>query len=210
MNQIKAILFDMDGVLIDAKEWHFMAFNRALKLFGLDLNHQEHILKYDGLPTKDKLELLTLEKDLPKSLHSFINEIKQIYTLDEIYAKCKPFYAHEFALSRLKNEGFFLGVCTNSVRKTMEVALEKAMIIQFFDILFSNQDVEKSKPNPEIYNKCMKKLCVSPLQTLILEDNEHGINAAIASGAHLLKIKSINDVNYETIKKKIEEINKQI
>lgn len=210
MSFIKAVLFDMDGVLIDAKEWHYEALNKALSLFGMEISRYDHLVTYDGLPTRRKLEMLTLERDLPLELHAFINEIKQQYTLNEVHQKCKPVFAHEYALSRLKADGMRMAVCSNSIRKTVEIMLEKAMIIQNFDILFSNQDVAKGKPDPEMYITCMKKLGVEPHETLILEDNEHGIKAAIASGAHLLEIQSVYDVTYFNIMKRIESINQGI
>lgn len=82
MTKIKAIIFDMDGVLIEAKDWHYEALNRALKLFGMEITRYEHLTTFDGLPTKDKLKMLSLERGLPKSLHSFINELKQQYTME--------------------------------------------------------------------------------------------------------------------------------
>jgi beta-phosphoglucomutase len=206
MKKIRAILFDMDGVLIDAKEWHYEALNKALSLFGMEINRYDHLVTYDGLPTRRKLEMLTLERGLPIKLHAFINEIKQQYTLDEVHQKCKPTFAHEYALSRLKQEGMRIGVCSNSIRKTVEIMLEKAMIIEHFDVLFSNQDVVRGKPDPEMYVSCMAKLGVSPDETLILEDNDHGIKAAIASGAHLMQIQSIYDVNYFNIMKHVDAI----
>ena len=80
MSKIKAILFDMDGVLIDAKDWHYEALNKALALFGFEITRTEHLSTYDGLPTSVKLKKLTIEKGLPKKLHKFISEIKQQYT----------------------------------------------------------------------------------------------------------------------------------
>ena len=77
--KIKAVLFDMDGVLIDAKEWHYEALNKALNLFGYNIERYEHLTSFDGLPTSVKLEKLTVEKGLPRSLHKFINEMKQKY-----------------------------------------------------------------------------------------------------------------------------------
>jgi beta-phosphoglucomutase-like phosphatase (HAD superfamily) len=74
--KIKAILFDMDGVLIEAKDWHYEALNRALRLFGMPISRFDHLTSFDGLPTLRKLELLTLERGLPKQLHIFINEMK--------------------------------------------------------------------------------------------------------------------------------------
>ena len=72
---IKAIIFDMDGVLIDAKDWHYEALNKALHLFGFGINRYDHLTMYDGLPTKKKLDMLSVQNGLPKKLHYFINEI---------------------------------------------------------------------------------------------------------------------------------------
>ena len=190
-----------------AKEWHFEALNKALSLFGMEISRYDHLVTYDGLPTRRKLEMLTLERGLPLELHAFINELKQKYTLNEVHQKCKPVFVHEYALSRLKSDGMRLAVCSNSIRKTVEIMLEKAMIIHNFDILFSNQDVSKGKPDPEMYITCMKKLGVEAHETLILEDNEHGIKAAIDSGAYLMEVESVYDVNYFNIMKRIESIN---
>lgn len=205
---IKAILFDMDGVLIDAKNWHYEALNRALSLFGMEISRYDHLVTYDGLPTLSKLNMLTLERGLPIELHGFINNLKQQYTHDEINIKCKPFFTHEYALSRLKAEGFKIAVCSNSVKETITMMMDKSNLSQHLDTIISNQDVKKSKPDPEMYIKCMARLGVTPKETLILEDNDHGIKAALASGAYLMKIETITDVNYFDIKKRIRNIEK--
>jgi len=203
---IKAIIFDMDGVLIDAKDWHYEALNKALSLFGMEISRYDHLVTYDGLPTRKKLEMLTIEKGLPVGLHSFINELKQLYTMELIFSKCKPNFLHEYALSRLKNEGYKLAVCSNSIRKTVEIMLEKANIIHYFDFFLSNQDVKEPKPDPEMYITAINRFGLKPEECLILEDNEKGIKAALASGAHLLKINTVDDVNYFNIKERIAEI----
>ncbi len=76
-NKIKAVIFDMDGVLIDAKEWHYLALNRALKLFGMSIDYEQHLRRFDGLPTKEKLLTLHREQGLPPKLFNFINQLKQ-------------------------------------------------------------------------------------------------------------------------------------
>ena len=185
MSVIKAVLYDMDGVLVEAKDWHYEALNKALGLFGMEINRYDHIVTYDGLPTKMKLEMLSLEMGFPNELHGFINLIKQQYTMDVINQKCKPLFIHEYALFRLKKEGMLMGVCSNSIRKTVEAILDKSMIIDYFNILMSAEDVSMPKPNSEIYVTAMNKLGVKPEETLILEDNENGIRSAIDSGCLL-------------------------
>ena len=98
-NKIKAVIFDMDGVLIDAKDWHYEALNKALRLFGVEISRYDHLVTFDGLPTKDKLNMLSLEKKIPTGIHSFVNEMKQIYTMEIVYTSCKPTFYHQFALS---------------------------------------------------------------------------------------------------------------
>ncbi len=203
---IKAIIFDMDGVLIDAKDWHYEALNKALALFGFSISRYDHLVTYDGLPTKKKLEMLTLERGLPKGLHHFINDLKQIYTMEMIFQKCKPVFYHEYALSRLKAEGYKLAVASNSIRQTVELMMEKSNLARYMDLMLSNQDVSKPKPDPEIYNTAIARLGLKPEECLIVEDNQNGIKAAQASGANVMIVSSVEDVNYTNIKANIKKI----
>ena len=205
---IKAILFDMDGVLIDAKDWHYEALNEALKLFGCEISLYDHLITFDGLPTRDKLNMLSNLGKIPIDLHPIINKMKQKHTMRLILNKCKPLFAHQYALSKLHSEGYKMAVCSNSVRKSVEVMIEQAGLEKYFQFYVSNEDVTKGKPNPEMYNKAIKKMNLLPKDCLILEDNENGIRAAKASGAHLLKIGDVSDVTYLNIKNRIKEIDK--
>ena len=205
---IKAIIFDMDGVLIEAKDWHYEALNKALSLFGFEISRYDHLVTFDGLPTSRKLEMLSVERGLPRSLHKFINEMKQQYTMDYVYTCCKPRFIHQYALSRLNAEGYRLALASNSIRKTVELMLDKADLSQYMEFMLSNQDVKKAKPDPEIYLTAIDRLGLKPEECLIAEDNQNGIQAALASGAHLFKVDTVNDVTYTNIKRRIEEIEK--
>jgi len=203
---IKAILFDMDGVLIEAKEWHYDALNRALSLFGMQISRFDHLTTFDGLPTKKKLEMLSLERGLPRQLHGFINEMKQTYTMEIVHSQCKPRFIHEYALSTLKSMGYSISVCSNSIRSTIDVMMRKASLMKYLDYIVSNEDIENGKPDPEMYLKAMSFLKVQPEECLIIEDNENGIKAARASGGHLLIVENVEDVNIRNIINKIKEI----
>jgi HAD superfamily hydrolase (TIGR01509 family) len=200
---IKAILFDMDGVLIEAKEWHYDALNRALSLFGMQITRFDHLTTFDGLPTKKKLEMLSLERELPRQLHDFINEMKQTYTMEIVHSQCKPKFIHEYALSTLKSMGYSISVCSNSIRSTIDTMMIKASLMRYLDYIVSNEDIENGKPDPEMYLKAMSFLKVQPEECLIIEDNENGIKAAKASGGHLLVVENVQDVNFRNIMSKI-------
>lgn len=196
----------MDGVLIEAKDWHYESLNRALEHFGMPISRHEHETVYDGLPTKKKLEMLSQDKGLPRSLHEFINSLKQQYTVELVHTCCRPRFLQEQALSELKRNGYKLAVCSNSIRATVELMMEKAALTPYLDLMLSNQDVAKSKPAPDIYLKAMELFGLSPKECLVVEDNENGIKAATASGAHVLVVEDVADTNISNILARINEI----
>lgn len=206
MNAIKAVLFDMDGVLIEAKEWHYEALNRALDLFGMPISRSEHATTFDGIPTSRKLEILSIERGLPRDLHKFLNEMKQRYTTEMVHTLCRPRFVQEQALSTLKARGYKLSVCSNSIRATVELMMEKANLTQYLDLMVSNEDVAKSKPDPEMYNKAIAHFNLRPDECLVVEDNENGIKAAKASGAHLLVVHDVTETSIGNIMGRIREI----
>jgi len=207
---IKAVVFDMDGVLIEAKDWHYEALNRALRLFGTEISRYDHLTTFDGLPTKRKLQMLSAQGNLPIELHDFINDMKQRYTMEIVNAHCKPRFIHEYALSKLKARGYRMAVCSNSIRDTIEVMMSKAALSQYLEFIISNQDVTKSKPDPEMYDKAIARMGIAPSECLIVEDNENGIRAARASGAHVLEVADVDDVTYANLSKRIIECEKAI
>lgn len=203
--KIEAVIFDMDGVLIDAKDWHYEALNRALGLFGMEISRYDHLVTYDGLPTRKKLEMLSLERGLPAALHEFLNDLKQTYTMELVATRCRPTFHHQYALSRLRSLGYRIAVCSNSVRSTIELMMQKASLAEYLDFFLSNQDVVQGKPSPEIYLRAIDRLCLSPSQCLIVEDNPNGIAAAKASGAHVMEVATVDDVSLENILSRIDQ-----
>lgn len=206
MPRIKAVIFDMDGVLIEAKDWHYEALNKALGLFGMEISRYDHLVTYDGLPTRKKLEMLSAERGLPTRLHEFINEMKQEYTMELVHAQCKPRFHHEYALSRLKQEGYRLAVASNSIRNTVQVMMEKSALMGYLDFFLSNQDVTTGKPDPEIYTQAIRRLGLRPDECLVVEDNENGKQAARGSGAWLMEVNEVEEVNYPNIMRNIMRI----
>ena len=200
MSRIRGVIFDMDGVLIDAKEWHYDALNQALALFGLTITRAEHEGEFDGLPTREKLDRLTARYGLPASLHTFINEMKQIYTLQLINQNCWPVYEHQLALSRLKQYGYRLAVASNSVRGSIDTMLSRAKLLDYLQFTLSNEDVSRGKPDPEIYLKAQLCLGLKPHECVIVEDNPHGIAAARASGAHVMEVEGPAEVTWNRIR----------
>ena len=163
---------------------------------------QDHIAIYDGLPTKRKLTML-VEKGLDSNLIKDIELKKQEYTVVAIRKMITPREDLIFAFSKLKSEGYTICVASNAVRQTVVSVLHRMDLIEYVDRIFSNEDVAHSKPNPEMYLRCMIHASVTPGETLIFEDSHPGRKAAIRSGAHLAPVDFPEDVNYEYITHKI-------
>jgi HAD superfamily hydrolase (TIGR01509 family) len=206
--KIKAILFDLDGVLVDATEWHYEALNRALKLFGYGISRYEHLTTYNGLPTRRKLEMLSLEKGLPRGLHSMLNRIKQKYTQEEILTRCTPVFEKEFMINQLKREGYLLGVCSNSIRDSVQLMLQASGIRSLFDVIVSNEDVGKPKPDPEMYLHACEKMSVVPEETVMVEDAGYGVEAARRAGGQVCVVSGFPEVDYYRLRAFIDEVEK--
>src|SRR6266508_875290 len=126
MGRIRAVLFDLDGVLVDAGRWHYEALNLALRGTGLEITREEHETIYDGLPTRRKLEILTRDKGLPVSRHRDLHDLKQVYTRERILADCRPAPEKVLLLRRLSEGGLRLGVCSNAIRESVDLMLDRS------------------------------------------------------------------------------------
>lgn len=205
-SRIKAVLFDMDGVLIDARDWHFDALNEALGLFGVEISRNDHLSRFNGLSTRKKLEMLTADGAIPQELHRVIEAVKQDRTLRIAAQKCFPVVSHQVLITRLKALGIKVGLVTNSIRKSSEFMLEYAGLLKFMDIVITNEDVHEGKPNPAGYLLAMQKLEVLPDETIVVEDGEYGIMAAKAAGAIVVKVNEPFEVSLELILPFIKEL----
>ena len=200
---IKLVVFDLDGVLVEAKNIHFESLNKALGEYAINWN--EHLSTYDGLKTNQKLEMLHKNKGLPKEKFEEVWNNKQKYTLEALASLKKDDILYS-TIQNLSLDGYKLAVCSNSIRKTVLTVLSKLGIIEFFDLILSNEDVQNSKPHPEMYWKAISKMSCLPEETLIVEDSPYGLLAASRSKAHILRVGSPKEVNYINVIQKIKLI----
>ncbi len=203
---IKAIVFDLDGVLVDAADWHYKALNRALNLFGYSIPEAEHLKQYNGLSTQLKLDFLTKKKNLPFELHSFLNEMKQNITQVMIENNCKFDPNIVRMLEKLKSDGLKLALVTNSLKKTANVILEKMEIQKYFDVILCQEDVTKVKPNPQIYLKALKKLNLESWECLAVEDSIPGIESAKSANLNVLEVRNQKQVSYHFVKERLDQM----
>jgi HAD superfamily hydrolase (TIGR01509 family) len=201
---IKLIIFDLDGVLVDAKKIHYTTLNEALLEIDYKyiISESEHLSIYDGLKTNQKLELLTKTKQLDKKHHDQIWNTKQRLTIEAISKLEKDINLINLFIN-LRNKGYKLACCSNSIRRSVLVMLSKIGLIEYMDLILSNEDVKNAKPHPEIYWKAMSMMDVLPEETLIIEDSPTGLLAANRSRANILRVDNPNDLTEEKINSKL-------
>lgn len=204
---LKLVLFDLDGVLVDTREHHYLALNRALE--ELDpkyaISLREHAERFDGLSTQKKLEVLSLERGLPTEAHASIWQRKQEHTFAVFAEHIKPNPVISALFKQLKSDGLKIYICSNSIRETVKRVLLHMQLMEYVDAYISNQDVISAKPHPEMYWQAMIRERVLPQQTLIIEDSFVGRSAALSSGARVLGVKNPDDVTTENVYRAIAE-----
>ena len=208
---IKLVVFDLDGVLVEARDFHYEALNRALASFNEKyiISREEHLSTYDGLNTSKKLWKLSQTKGLSLDVHDEIWKRKQESTHSVIKEKVKPedHLAIAALLKKLKDEGYMVYCASNSIRSSVKLMLIRAGYIEYIDEYFSNEDVKSPKPHSEIYLKCMLTAGVNPKECLIVEDSHIGRKAAHESGAHVLGVQGLEDVEEGNVFQAIDKAN---
>jgi beta-phosphoglucomutase len=204
---IKAILYDLDGVLVNATEWHYESLNLALKeVVGFEIGREEHISTFNGIPTNTKLDILKKQNRLREEQFQEIWDLKQEKTFEVIennaFVDNVKIRLHE-GTSNLRK------VCvTNSISKSAELMLKKTGQLKYMEFVLSNEDVWRPKPFPEGYIKAMIKLDLHPDECMVVEDSPKGLEAAKWSGANVYEVKGYHDVTLENILTKINFFNR--
>ena len=197
---IKAVIFDLDGVLVDTKKIHFEALNLSLRKFKFnEISKNDHEKIYDGLPTSEKLKILNKKKKISKKYFSKISKYKQYLTTSILNKSIKK-DKRILEIMKYLHKDYKIAIATNAVNSTLKICLNKLGISKYVDYKLSNEEINHPKPNPEIYLRIFIKFGIYPSEALIIEDSHYGREAAISSGAKLLPIKTMKELNLKKIK----------
>jgi len=205
VKKIQAILFDLDGVLVDACDWHYLALNEALRGIGIPpISRYDHETTYNGLPTKVKLEMLGLHEDEC----ALVWKLKQEYTLETIRKNAKVQKEKIELFESLRQMSVKIVCVTNSIRQTAKEMLKATGQLDYFHTVVSNEDVKNNKPFPDCYNYAVKTLDLDPDQCIIVEDSPKGIEAAeksIVPSKNILRVENSTEVNLRNVWRFIDE-----
>ncbi len=190
----KAIIFDMDGLMIDSEKLYMKAEGEIAESYGKTVT-QETMYKMMGRGTLESLQIFKDDLNLPlpveelvrlrekKMLELFRNETEPMKGLFDIIA---AFY-----------EKFQLAIATGSTQILADIAVDQLKIREKFALIQSSEKLSKGKPDPEIYLTVTTKLGCKPGECIVLEDSENGIKAGKAAGCYVIGVPNEHTINHD-------------
>ena len=186
----KLAIFDLDGTLFDTKDVNYNAYQNAIKMIGIGtfIDYNDFCNLYNGKNYRDFLPKIipNITEEQMKNIHDFK---KNIYTKYLDKARKNELL---FLIIKEIKEKFYISLVTNASRKNVEDILEKFSMKDLFDLFITQEDIKKPKPSAEGFLKAMDYFKISKENTIIFEDSEIGIQAAIESGADYVKVCGYN------------------
>jgi HAD superfamily hydrolase (TIGR01509 family) len=182
----KAVLFDMDGVILDSEPLHIAAFQATLGRHGHELSKEDYKVHFAGKTDEAGFESYFKFINEELNLSAIMSEKANKY-LELASGQIIPYPGIVTLIKKLADV-VPLALVTGSLRAEANVALGTFGIIQCFKVIVAAEDILQSKPSPEGYNKAAAQLGLSPNQCVIIEDSPNGIKAALAAGADCIAV----------------------
>ena len=175
---VKAVLFDMDGLMVESEMLHYQAYKEVLAQFGITLTLEDYFIAWGS--DKDMCMRFVEKFHTPISAAELLEQKNTLFRQVYIY-KVTPQQGLLDLLRTLKESHYLLAVCSSSQMHEIEIVLKAIGARQFFDQVISAESVENGKPAPDCYLLTAQKLAVEPADCLVLEDAPKGVAAAKAA-----------------------------
>ena len=183
----KAVLFDMDGVIVDNNDYHRKAWQLFLHRHGMELSDSDYNRRISGRVNAELMRMLFGEHLSDDEVDALGEEKEKIFR-DLYEHHLRPLNGlHDF-LKLLKKAGIKIAVGTSAPVSNMDFILDGLGIRDLFDVLIHQSMVERGKPDPQIYQICMERLGVTPEESLVFEDSLAGIKSGLAAGAQVIGV----------------------
>ena len=192
MTSIKAVIFDLDGTLVDSESWHKSSEVEALRRFGIKLDVEE-LDQYMGTTLRDMLRRLGCYYSVDISVDSFLAFQMPILTR-HIRERVEMYPDAAECLNCIS--GYRLALATSSMRWYLDEILSRfPLIAERFPIVVCEEDISRSKPDPETFQLAVSRLGLRPEECAVVEDSPHGILAAKRAGCYVIGVDRLSSRN---------------
>lgn len=201
MEKIKGIIFDVDGVIFDTERISAQFWDKTMKKYGYSMD----IKTYAGVMGRDRQGIISGLSEAygnnPKLDFAVLSEEKTAAMVESLDSGRIPVKEGVFeVLDYLKKNGYRIAVATSTRKERAKKRLEKEHVYEHIDAFMYGDEVERSKPNPEIFLKAAEKIGLEPEQCLVIEDSPAGIEAAKRGGFRCINIIDLKEPTEEMIK----------
>ncbi len=186
----RAVIFDLDGVLVDSEPIHFEALNEILSQEGITLTEEEN-QEFLALPANEVWGRLAGRY----ALRGQVEEYLQRYEKEVMHAFQKPLKSPPFLpdlLHTLQSKGIALAVASSSRREWIEKILTTLNLREYFAVIVSSDDVQRGKPDPEVYLSAAQRLGIHPQECLAVEDAPNGVLSAKRAGMDVAVVQAFS------------------
>lgn len=193
---LKAVIFDFDGVVSDSEPLHYKAFNGAMAEYGFDLTEELYYKDYVGYCDKECFEnvIKSFPDELKDANVEHLLEVKAKLFHDIAMKEANVFDGVKDFLKMLKNNNINIGICSGATLRDIKIMLYGTGIDGNFEIIVSDDDVSKGKPDPEGYRLALARLNekngtkIEADECVVIEDSHWGLEAAIGAGMHTVAV----------------------
>ncbi|MEO0292787.1 MAG: HAD family phosphatase [candidate division WOR-3 bacterium] len=191
---LKAVIFDLDGVIIDSEPFHYEVNKKIFAHLGINMSEKEYE-SYIGTSHEYMWSKIKRKYNLPQAVSELVN--MQVsgninYIKNE---KIEGIEGVVSLLSRLKKANIKMAIASSSPKEVIELVINKLKISQYFSAIVGGEELKRSKPAPDIFLKAAERLKVEPANCVVIEDSENGVKAAKAAGMKCIGFKNPNSGN---------------
>ncbi|BCZ46087.1 phosphatase [Clostridium gelidum] len=196
---MKAVIFDMDGVIIDSEPIHFETDMETMKYLGCNISKEE-LEKYVGTTNEYMFSDIKKNYNIEKSVEDIINYRAEIIKNKIVQSGLEPIEGIRELLSELKKKNIPAAIASSSPKDFINVVVSKFKLQEYFKYIVSGEEVENGKPAPDVYIETAKKLGIAPKDCTVIEDSKNGVLAAKVAGMRCIGFQNINSGNQDLSK----------
>ena len=196
---MKAVIFDMDGVIIDSEPIHFETDMETMKYLGCNISKEE-LEKYVGTTNEYMFSDIKKNYNIEKSVEDIINYRAEIIKNKIVQSDLEPIEGIRELLIDLKDKNIPAAIASSSPKDFINIVVSKFKLQEYFKYIVSGEEVESGKPAPDVYIETAKKLGISPKECIVVEDSKNGVIAAKAAGMKCIGFQNINSGNQDLSK----------
>ena len=188
---MKAVIFDMDGVIVDSEPLHFQVDMKILGALGVPVT-QAYFEKFVGMTNPEMWEKVIREFRLTATVDELVGRQMGAKLQYVAETDLEPIIGVSGLVDRLRRAGLLLAIASSSPRLFIEAVVSKFRMTEVFKVIVSSEEVPRGKPAPDVYLEVARRLSVLPDECAVIEDAYHGVVAAKRAGMTCIGYRNLN------------------